>query len=202
MQGQCSKQGKGHLLCVRFLRWGLGTGGTQGRKHGFALSCSQASGEAISPGLWATEVRGCEARSRLTSQGGATWENSASNCSSFLPVIPHPHLHCPVVLGITRSSVSASVHCSSHPHSACIMLWCLHLKHTVIVRKTRAWPLSPRDKPQGHSLEERTVPSKVTEECGGMEGGEDGGQWGDAWEMVGSGEGTALYMGCQDTWGP
>lgn len=121
---------------------GLGAGGTQVRKRGLAVRFSQAGGEAVSPILWVTEKRGCEARTLLTSQGCAAWEN----CSSFLPVFPHPCPCCPMVPGFTGLvclplSTAAPVLIQS-------VVWqYLDFRHRVVLR--RLWALAPW--PQGQA---------------------------------------------------
>lgn len=90
-------------------------------------------------------------------------------CSSFLPVGPCAHPYCSPVLGPPGLCVCC-IHCSSQLLSACFVV-VPGFKHTVVVRSTWAGPLSPREKLQGCSLEERHS-RKVAQEYFGMGGGE------------------------------
>ena len=90
-------------------------------------------------------------------------------CSSFLPVGPCARPYCSPVLGPPGLSVCC-VHCSSQLLSACFVE-VPGFKHTVVIRSTWAGPLSPREKFQGHSLEERRS-RKVAQEYFGMGGGQ------------------------------
>lgn len=130
---------------------GLGTGGTQVRKRGLAARFSQAGGEAVSPVLCGSLRREDVKQGRFSPLRavlpGKIVLPSSLSFPTPVPAAPWtrgPQVWC-VCLCPLRLLSSFRVLCGSAWTSGTV--WCSE--------GSGPWPLGPRDKPQGHSLEEK-----------------------------------------------